>query len=297
MIGSKIKFVDFWPGFRADDNQLYVLLAKHFQVVLCDDPDYLIYSVFGGEHIFNSRYDNSIKILWTGESVRPNFNICDYALTFDYSDDPRNLRWPLFALGAPALIRPPEVCVERKTQFCNFLYSNHNCSTRNEFFKLLSEYKRVDSGGAVLNNLGRRVGDKREFQSRYKFTISFENSSHPGYVTEKISDPLSVYSVPIYWGSSRVTEDFNPDCFVNCHEYGNLREVVDQVVKIDQDDVLYEKYLRSPCFPGNVLPACCRSEYLVAFFARIFEDKLPRSHVRPSLAEVVSQPGGWSVLA
>ena len=152
--GPRVKFVDFWPGFRTDDNQLYRVLREHFGIVPSDDPDYLVYSVFGGEHVFNHRYDRCVKILWTGESVRPNFNICDYALSFDYSDDSRNLRWPLFALGAPALVRPPVIYVERilaeKTLFCNFLYSNANCQKRIEFFNRLSRYKRVDSGGAVL---------------------------------------------------------------------------------------------------------------------------------------------------
>jgi hypothetical protein len=299
--GPKIKFVDFWIGFDPCRNPLYDVLAKRFGAVICDNPDYLIYSVFGGEHLFNRKYERCIKIMWTGESVRADFKNCDYALSFDYSDDPRNLRWPLYAQGASALVRPSEIVVETiassKTLFCNFLYSNGNCSTRNEFFRLLSEYKRVDSGGDVLNNLGFRVGDKREFQSRYKFTIAFENSSYPGYVTEKISDPLSVYSVPIYWGSPRIDEDFDSGCFVNCHEYDSFREVVDRVVSIDEDEDLYRSYLRSPCFPGNVLPTCCREEYLLSFFTNVFADKLPRCHERPNPAEVVSQPGGWSVPA
>ena len=138
--------------------------------------------------------------------------------------------------------------------------------------------------------------DKLDFLSRYKFTIAFDNSSHDGYVTEKISDPLSVHSVPIYWGSPRVAEDFDPGCFVNCHDHVDLDEVVERVVAIDRDDDLYRRYLVAPCFRDNALPSCCRTDTLVGFFAKVFADRAPRSHVRPSIAEVVSQPGGWSVL-
>ena len=304
-MSPKIKFVDFWPGFKPNDNALYNVLEKHFQVVLCDDPDYLFFSVFGDwkARVHDPCYDRCVKILWTGENVRPNFKVCDYALSFDYSDDPRNLRWPQYAYCDSALMRSGRIrsgdedadkLLSGKTRFCNFLYSNANCKTRNDFFRLLSEYKEVDSGGKVLNNLGCCVGDKLDFLSRYKFTIAFENAAYPGYVTEKISDPLAVYSVPIYWGSSRVSEDFDPGCFINCHDYGSLREVVEKVVAVDRDDVLHQKYLRAPCFSGNILPYCCQPKYLVDFFAMVFSDKQPRDRRLPSLSEKILGGGGWS---
>jgi hypothetical protein len=305
----KLKFVDFWPGFVVEDNILWKVLRANFEVTLSDEPDYLVYSVFGGEHIFNQRYERCIKILWTAESVRPNFKICDYALSFDYLADPRHLRWPLYALTAPPLVNPIDVdaAMTKKTKFCNFLYSNPCCQVRNDFFHLLSTYKRVDSGGLVLNNIGRRVGaghtdqgysvdDKRIFQSEYKFTIAFENSSHPGYVTEKIVDPLLAGSVPIYWGSERIAEEFNHGCFINAHEYPSMSEVVRRVVEVDCDDDLYRLYLSGPRFSGGKLPACCEPDYLVPFFQKIFADREPRCHSKPNLLDVLTTCG-WSVLS
>jgi len=301
----KIKFADFWAGFKPEDNALHAVLEEHFQAVLCDEPDYLFFSVFGGlrASVFDPRYDKCVKILWTGENVRPNFNFCDYALSFDYFDDPRNLRWPQYAHNNGSLLRSDRIKfrntdvdgqLARKTRFCNFLYSNAGCQTRNDFFKLLSEYKEVDSGGSVLNNLGRRVDDKLEFLSHYKFTIAFENASSEGYVTEKIADPLSVYSVPIYWGNPRVAEDFNPGCFINAHDYGSLRELVERVAAVDRDDDLYLQHLRAPCFPGNVLPRSCRPEYLVDFLEMVFSDRQPRNHRRPTLSEQIYSGRGWA---
>jgi len=299
----KLKFVDFWPGFVVEESTLWKVLRANFDVSLSDKPDYLVYSVFGSEHIFNQRYERCIKILWTAESVRPNFKICDYALSFDYLDDPRHLRWPLYALAAPPLVSPIEIDVNvamlKKTKFCNFLYSNPTCQVRNDFFHLLSTYKRVDSGGAVLNNLGYRVRDKATFLSGYKFTIAFENSSHPGYVTEKIVDPLLAGSVPLYWGSEKVAEEFNPGCFINAHDYPNMADVVRRVIEVDQDDHLYGLYLSGPRFSGVIpgeLPACCEPGYLVPFFQKIFADREPRFHSRPNRLDVLST-GGWSVLS
>jgi len=39
----KIKFTDFWAGFNPEDNALHAVLEKHFQAVLCDEPDYLFF--------------------------------------------------------------------------------------------------------------------------------------------------------------------------------------------------------------------------------------------------------------
>jgi hypothetical protein len=34
----------------------------------------------------------------------------------------------------------------------------------------------------------------------YTFTLTFENTDYPGYVTEKLFHALSAGSIPLYWG-------------------------------------------------------------------------------------------------
>ena len=46
MSSIKINFVDFWPGFNKIDNYFYNLLLKDFDIIVCDDPDYLFFSVY-----------------------------------------------------------------------------------------------------------------------------------------------------------------------------------------------------------------------------------------------------------
>ena len=43
-----------------------------------------------------------------------------------------------------------------KTKFCGFLagYANRKTRVRNEFFHKLCKYKKVDSAGGALNNVG-----------------------------------------------------------------------------------------------------------------------------------------------
>ena len=77
--------------------------------------------------------------------------------------------------------------LEIKKDFCSITVSNDD---RNPIFKLLferlSEYKKVDSGGKWMNNMGGRVKDKLAFDRTHKFSIVCENSASPGYTTEKI---------------------------------------------------------------------------------------------------------------
>ena len=75
----KIQFVDFWDGFNKHDNEFVTVLKEKYEVNLSDNPDYLFYSGFGFQHL---KY-NCIRIFYTGECITPNFNECDYAISFD----------------------------------------------------------------------------------------------------------------------------------------------------------------------------------------------------------------------
>lgn len=75
----KIKFVDFYAGFDKEHNEFIDVLSDFYNVVQCEDPDYIIYSGFGNDHL---KYD-CIRIFFTGECITPDFNECDYAIGFD----------------------------------------------------------------------------------------------------------------------------------------------------------------------------------------------------------------------
>ena len=96
------------------------------------------------------------------------------------------------------------------------------------------------------------MGAKLDFLAHYKFTIAFENTSVPRYISEKIFHPLRVGSIPIYWGCPEIAQYVNPDCFINCHDFSSFDDVIREVIKIDRDQQLYESYLKaSPILPGS----------------------------------------------
>lgn len=258
----KIAFSDFWGGFEYNptgksnfDNVIYRILSERFDIEISNEPDFLIYSVFGNQHL---NYKCK-KIFYTGENRRPDFSYCDYSISFDYLDDKRNIRFPLSAITLyESDIRDnfvkdldlDKIKLE-KNKFCNFIFSNPNAQLRNILFSELSKYKQVDSGGRAYNNLGYLVDDKLKFLNQYKFTIAFENSEFPGYTTEKLVHPKLVNSIPIYWGNPYVDRDWNTKSFINAYEFNNMFELIEFIKEVDNDDDLYYKILSESHFNNS----------------------------------------------
>ena len=277
----KIDFVDFWEGFDKTDNYFYNLLKKEFNIEISKEPDYLFFSVFSLNHL---NYKCK-KIFYTGENFRPPLHICDYAFSFDYIDDPKHYRLPHYLLydGYYELAnkKVDESLLNRK--FCNFIVSNSNYSIRNTFFSKLSKYKKVDSGGRYLNNIGGPISNgrwphnvnnaivqKRKFQSEYKFSIAFENSVYMGYTTEKILDPMTVNSIPLYLGNPRINEEFNAKSFVSFTNFSSMEEMINYVIELDKDDKKYFETLKNPWFTDNIVPANCKIDNIKKFLYSIF---------------------------
>ncbi|WP_238916559.1 glycosyltransferase family 10 [Clostridium sp. YIM B02555] len=283
----KIKFVDCSNTFDENNNIFMDLLREKYKVKIADDPDYIIYSVWGNEHL---KYD-CIRIFYTFENIRPNFNICDYAIGYDYMNfEDRYIRVPYYVLGnlywdsiyrgmnKERLFINEDIS---KKNFCDFIYSNGNAEKEREvFFHELSRYKEVDSGGGYLNNIGRRIQDKYEFQKQYKFSIAFENSYSAGYTTEKIIEAFGAGSIPIYWGNPIIEDEFNGKSFINCHAYNSFDEVINLIKRIDNDDNLYLKYLKEPMLKNDIDIFKLAKNNLQKFLINIFEKEIKKAKVR-----------------
>jgi hypothetical protein len=269
----KIDFSDFWGGFDKTNNYFYNLLKEEFDVIITDSPDYLFFSVFGNKHL---NYKCK-KIFYTGENMAPPLHYCDYSFSFDYLDDERNYRLPHYLLydGYYELQRPKIIDESlAKRKFCNFVVSNNGCQERNNFYTELSKYKKVDSGGRFANNIGYAVDNKVKFQSEYKFSIAFENNAyrpqHPGYTTEKIMEPMTVNSIPIYWGNTDIGKEFNTKSFINLYDFDSVDDVIDYIIELDKDDKKYLELLNQPWFNDYNIPDNNKIENIKSFLYKIF---------------------------
>lgn len=241
----KINFTDFWENFDKTDNFFYNLLSSKFSIEISDKPDFLFYSCYGKEYL---KYD-CIRIFFASENMRPDFLSCDYALTFDLLKKRNHFRLPLYHLYIirhnyyEALVKriteeEARLIWRSKKKFCCMVVSNSNSSERINFFQALSKVKKVDSGGRYLNNIGYSVNDKMAFIKDYKFVFAFENSSYPGYTTEKVLEPLIVNSIPIYWGNNLIEKEFNPKCFINSNDFTNYETLTSKIREIDENEDL-----------------------------------------------------------
>lgn len=250
----KVKFVDWWDTFNPETNLMYEILKKNYDVQISDNPDYLFCSVYSKEFM---KYD-CVKILYSAENFAPDFNLFDYAIGFENLIYPgRYLYFPNYLMNLKykkdlekAKNKHLATAIP-KNDFCSLVVSSGSKDqTRIRFFEELCNYKKVNSGGKYLNNIGCDPGDgvtnKLEFQSRHKFALAFENSSHPGYCTEKLVEAFSAGTVPIYWGDPDVCQIFNEKAMIVLDETHNFRATIDKIKAIDNDDALYNAMLKEP---------------------------------------------------
>jgi alpha(1,3/1,4) fucosyltransferase len=265
--------IHFTDTFDCAERFFSSLFARRYTVIKDPvNPKYLIYGCFGMD---NDRYKGDVtRVFYTGENERPSYFGYNHAITFDHENSPKHYRMPLYLLDMASAtydnwtsdyyyllnkkIADPEKEYDMKKGFCSFIQSNPRSNVRNEFFHMLSEYKRVDSAGPHLNNTGfilprNDIKYKVDWIRNYKFNIAMENQSHPGYITEKILNCFYGNTVPIYWGSVTAHRDFNPEAFINCHSFSYFDNVLAYVMHLDSPEGKQEylDMLTAPAFKDN----------------------------------------------
>lgn len=282
----KINYIDFWPGFKKEDNFFSRILDKYYDVEISDNPDYVFCSCFSRKHF---KYADCVKIFYTGENIIPDFNLYDYSMGFHYIDfEDRYLRLPHYALYDQCIKAAKEKHTHSddyylaKKKFCNYVISNpYAAAERDLMIDALEKYMPVDSGGRYRNNVGGPVADKIEFASHYRFSMAFENSAMSGYTTEKIFDGFAACTIPIYWGSDRIKEEFNPESFVSARDFENFDQVVARVKEIYENDDLYLKMMKAPIAPeGFQAHECLKEDYADAFLRNIFDQDIDKAKRR-----------------
>ena len=256
----KVKHVGFWSGVSYDKELISRSLKGHYNIEESDEPEFVICSIFGKP--FEYCDHPQVRIMYAGENFIPDFNLVDYAVgVYPLSFGDRYCYLPGCIDGNNHCAELqhksreyPDSVLEQKPYFANFIASHDSENNiRGDFFKKLSEYKRVESPGSFLNNMsdGMTVSldeGKTEFQQKCKFTLCFESTNHYGFITEKITDAFYADTIPVYFGSSSVSTIFNPKAFINCSDYDSFDEVIKRIIELDQDDEAYMEMLRQPVF-------------------------------------------------
>jgi hypothetical protein len=231
-----------------------------------------MYSVFGNKEP-NSREGGSteLNIGYSGEPFvyKPDLFALNIVMNHEC---PNSIMYPLFAIGSYACdywkdyMRPRGDPADN-TKFCSFVVSNGGSMPRRKFFRLLNQYKKVDSFGYCDNNTGVRAppivqvngydvrdsaqkgaGGYLEFIRGYKFMICFENTQSPYYLTEKLQNAWLSGAIPIYWGASKALEWLNPKAFLYLADDSpeSMSALVNRVMYLDQNPEAYSAMHKEP---------------------------------------------------
>lgn len=247
-------------------------------------------------------YTGEPFLSWSGDIDR---NLIHKSLTFFDFDDPFFDRVPLSLLynyeyykngyinDYEFLLLPRQKKNHIPQNFCSFVSRGNGYPScpRKYFFDKLGKYKYVNSHGSYLNNSPQiPMGNTLKYEnslfkvqciSNYKFNICFENShgcvkspndltyvSESGLLSEKLYEALLSNTIPIYWGNKNVHKDLNTKCFVNYYDYNDFDLMMEEIIKIDNNDDLFLEYLNQN-YVINTDSSIFSKEYMVELMKKI----------------------------
>ncbi|XP_075044073.1 4-galactosyl-N-acetylglucosaminide 3-alpha-L-fucosyltransferase FUT6-like [Mixophyes fleayi] len=143
--------------------------------------------------------------------------------------------------------------IPKKSKLVSWVVSNWNPhSKRVQFYEEMKKHITIDVYGQFHLPLARQ--DIHTAISKYKFYLSFENSLHKDYITEKLwKNAFKSGTVPIVLGSTRENyERFIPsDSFIHVDDFPSPKELADYLLDLDKNNQKYEQYFnwRSKLWP------------------------------------------------
>jgi GR25 family glycosyltransferase involved in LPS biosynthesis len=305
----RVAFCDMWDQFQPEHNFFMSLLRwagkqHNFSVRTdYDKPTLVIFGPFGESH---KRYAGVPKVFFTGENLPPNKEEDTFLnLGYQYTTDANYIRLPLWVLeinwfnedpdkvvnprpvSLSTCLKQDSAVLDAKKKFCAFVATNPKCQNRNIAFHILNQWRGVDSGGRLFCNLaegpipaglGGGGGElaKVDFYKQYKYAITYENESSPGYATEKLFHAKVAGCVPIYWGDKYVDRDFDSAGFINANSVSSPEELIRLVEKVENDPELWRKMAEVPALSEYKRNWCLRTmeEIVRKIVQKLFQKSL-----------------------
>eukprot|EP01132_Coremiostelium_polycephalum_P006741 gene6741-8358_t len=120
----------------------------------------------------------------------------------------------------------------------------------------LMSFIQVDSYGKCLHNTDSSflkypksfespAPYKKELMSQYQFVIAIENSQCSSYITEKLWEPLSAGSIPIYLGAPDINDYIpTPESIINIRDFNSIEQLASYIEQVYQNETLRLKHLK-----------------------------------------------------
>ena len=271
-------FNNFWTGFiektdSMDSTFFITLLEKVFESPIHissspDDATVLVESIFG-EHSYLYHKKWSSTFLFTGETHYCNhthMSEFDCVLGFEEPRDNRYVQCPLYLLylqsnplileqirDSGSSVTPAPPTPPPPSHATAVITNSVHGHERMRFTQRLEEKMSVFYGGRYKNNIGGPIAGHFnspaiiDFYKRGKFAITMENSNGPYYITEKLVNGLRAGVIPVYWGTDRVSEFFNPRRFFQLKSGATDEDISELIEKMcNLTDEEYLSIIREP---------------------------------------------------
>jgi hypothetical protein len=241
----KIYCNGFWSGFIEKTNPVhcdfFIELCNRIWNTKCElgdkeDSDILLESIFSPSCLKDRSWKYSI--LFSGES-RIYSNTSDYTLVlYGQRNHDNSINCPLFIpyIYCNNLISSLDNPISRSTIAQNkvlAIISNPGGDMRNTVLHALeTQGIEIVYAGNYKNNIGGplkaqyNTNEFLDYVSQFKFILTMENSREDTYITEKICHGMLADIVPIYWGSKRVCDYFNPERFINIDSTNDIPKLI-----------------------------------------------------------------------
>jgi hypothetical protein len=291
----------------------YLLNRKYNVIVTNTEPDLVICSnlcankgmideITGQECMASVEYEGKKRVFVSGEAVEdfsrfislPN----DYAIGMPFSIlNERCLPCQFHSVvqgwwlqGICELVEPGwmtapksyEKIKEFKKYFCGIV-QNSQVDYRRRMFDALHSYQFVRAVGAFETNVDdydrghdekTGYGNKHKFMKDCWFSLQIQTHLINYFSQEKMIQAFAANTIPIFWGNQKILEDgWNPEAFINCHDFNDdIDVVVEEVKRIYQDEKLLKQKIEAPIFVNNILPKDYEEDYIFSFLEKVIKD-------------------------
>lgn len=123
-------------------------------------------------------------------------------------------------------IKLEDRCVYEKTKDISIVASDKNITAGHKLRHEVIRRYRPYFKGSVFGRGYSPVDYKLEALKDYRFQVVIENENSPHWFTEKICDCFATGTIPIYWGTSTITDFYNGDGIIQFSSADELEGIL-----------------------------------------------------------------------
>jgi GR25 family glycosyltransferase involved in LPS biosynthesis len=176
----------------------------------------------------------------------------------------RRLYFPMFLNVGPYILDESpfkRLYINNERLYIASYIASHSPEHRDKMFKVLKNLDIEDK----VHGLGKANHTKdiqlpntwyelHDIYKNYLFGFAMESKNEIGYITEKIMNVYRGGAIPIYWGTSKVKEIFNPESFIYVNDYESFEKCAEDIMKIVNDKERLKKMQNTSIFNENAEP-------------------------------------------